>query len=207
MNREDRKTLFRAAVIARGQGTTLKAVVEAGGKPAAEAAPRVVVEKPAPARVALARVVADEIAGMSREQLVTLLALSRTVQAIPPVPSVDDRQAVLPGMEGHVTPAVPDLSGASTLVERLLVAVASHYGLTPDDLKAKSNAHAIARPRQVAIYLLKRLTRMSYPQIGRLFGGKHHTTAMHAVDKVAERMDNEPEFRQVVEALQRELAA
>ncbi|MEO7539917.1 MAG: helix-turn-helix domain-containing protein, partial [Pyrinomonadaceae bacterium] len=50
--------------------------------------------------------------------------------------------------------------------------------------KSKNNSRAIATPRQIAMYLCKRLTRHSFPEIGREFGGKHHTTVMHSVDKI-----------------------
>ncbi len=62
--------------------------------------------------------------------------------------------------------------------------VAAHYQMSVEELKSKSNSRAIAMPRQVAMYLCKRLTRHSYPEIGREFGGKHHTTVMHSFDKI-----------------------
>ena len=69
-------------------------------------------------------------------------------------------------------------------MERIARTVASHYKLTVDELKSKNNSRAIAVPRQVAMYLCKRLTKHSYPEIGREFGGKHHTTVMHSFDKI-----------------------
>ena len=69
-------------------------------------------------------------------------------------------------------------------MDRIARAVAAHYDLTVEEMKAKSNSRAIAMPRQVAMYLCKQLTRHSFPEIGREFGGKHHTTVMHSVDKI-----------------------
>jgi chromosomal replication initiator protein len=73
---------------------------------------------------------------------------------------------------------------AGLTMEHIVRVVASHYRMTPEDIKAKSNARGVALPRQVAMYLCKRLTRHSFPEIGREFGGKHHTTVMHSVEKI-----------------------
>jgi len=62
--------------------------------------------------------------------------------------------------------------------------VAEHFNLRPTDLKARSNARAIAYPRQVAMYIAKQLTGASLPEIGRAFGGKHHTTVLHSIKKI-----------------------
>jgi chromosomal replication initiator protein len=63
-------------------------------------------------------------------------------------------------------------------------AVAGHYRLTVEELVAKNNARQFSLPRQIAMYLCKRLTKHSYPEIGRAFGGKHHTTVIHSVEKI-----------------------
>jgi chromosomal replication initiator protein len=62
--------------------------------------------------------------------------------------------------------------------------VARHYGLKVAEIKSKSNSRQIAFPRQVAMYLCKRLTELSYPDIGKLFNDKHHSTVMYSVDKI-----------------------
>ena len=69
-------------------------------------------------------------------------------------------------------------------MERIARIVASHYNLTVEEMKSKNNSRAVSTPRQVAMYLCKRLTKHSFPEIGREFGGKHHTTVMHSVDKI-----------------------
>lgn len=69
-------------------------------------------------------------------------------------------------------------------MERIARFVAAHYKLSVEELKSKNNSRPIAFPRQVAMYLSKRLTKNSYPDIGREFGGKHHTTVMHAFAKI-----------------------
>jgi len=62
--------------------------------------------------------------------------------------------------------------------------VAEHYNLKLVDLKSRNNSKSIAMPRQVAMYLCKSLTRASLPEIGRSFGGKHHSTVIHSIRKV-----------------------
>ena len=74
-------------------------------------------------------------------------------------------------------------SGVVT-IQQIQKAVASAYKLTSEELISKNNARQISHPRQVAMYLCKHLTKHSYPEIGRAFGGKHHTTVMHSVEKI-----------------------
>ena len=81
----------------------------------------------------------------------------------------------------------------------ILKTVAAHYGLRVSDMKAKSNAKPIAFPRQVAMYLCRKLTGLSYPEIGRLFNDKHHSTVMHSVEKIEHLIEDDPNFRKVVE--------
>ena len=81
----------------------------------------------------------------------------------------------------------------------ILKAVASHYGLRVSDMKAKSNAKPVAFPRQVAMYLCRKLTPLSYPEIGRLFNDKHHSTVMHSVEKIERMVEDDSDFRRVVE--------
>ena len=69
-------------------------------------------------------------------------------------------------------------------IESIQKAVAEQFGLRLTEIKAKNNSRAIVRPRQIAMYLTKHLTDASLPEIGRQFGGKHHTTVMHSIDKI-----------------------
>src|SRR5579859_2902995 len=62
--------------------------------------------------------------------------------------------------------------------------VGEQFGLREQDLKIRSNTKAIAFPRQIAMYLVKQLTQASLPEIGRQFGGKHHTTVLHSINKI-----------------------
>ena len=81
----------------------------------------------------------------------------------------------------------------------VLKIVAAHYGLRVSDMKAKSNAKPIAFPRQVAMYLCRRLTNLSYPEIGRLFNDKHHSTVMHSVEKIERLVEDDSNFRKVID--------
>jgi chromosomal replication initiator protein len=81
----------------------------------------------------------------------------------------------------------------------ILKTVASHYGLRVSDMKAKSNAKPVAFPRQVAMYLCRKLTELSYPEIGRLFNDKHHSTVMHSVEKIGRMVEDDADFRRVIE--------
>ena len=90
---------------------------------------------------------------------------------------------------------------AGMTMERIARAVASHYKMTVEEMKSKSNSRAVAVPRQVAMYLCKRLTRHSFPEIGREFGGKHHTTVMHSVDKITALMIDDRVFHNAISEL------
>lgn len=86
-------------------------------------------------------------------------------------------------------------------MERIARAVAAHFKLTVEEMKSKNNSRAVAFPRQVAMYLCKRLTRHSYPEIGREFGGKHHTTVMHSVEKIDAMTKDDRNFHKTVNSL------
>ncbi len=90
---------------------------------------------------------------------------------------------------------------AGITIEHIQKAVAAHYRLRVDDLKSKNNSRQIAVPRQVAMYLCKRLTKHSFPEIGREFGGKHHTTVIHSVDKIDMLVTKDQNFHRVVSDL------
>jgi chromosomal replication initiator protein len=86
-------------------------------------------------------------------------------------------------------------------MDRIARTVASHYKLSVEELKSKNNSRQIAVPRQVAMYLCKRLTKHSFPEIGREYGGKHHTTVMHSVEKIGSAIKDDRNFHRVVSEL------
>lgn len=83
--------------------------------------------------------------------------------------------------------------------------VAEHYNLRLTDMHSARRARNVARPRQVAMYLAKQLTARSLPEIGRKFGGRDHTTVMHAVRKIEELMEEDAQIAQDVDVVRRAL--
>lgn len=79
--------------------------------------------------------------------------------------------------------------------------VAEKYGLQFSQLKQKTNARNISFPRQVAMYVVKELTSASLPEIGRAFGGKHHTTVLHSVQKIEALRQKDPDFNRLVHSI------
>ncbi|OYW13595.1 MAG: chromosomal replication initiation protein DnaA [Rhodospirillales bacterium 12-54-5] len=90
-------------------------------------------------------------------------------------------------------------------IEDIQKKVAAHYNIKVSDMHSARRSVAIARPRQVAMYLAKKLTTKSLPEIGRKFGGKDHTTVMHAVKRIDELSRGDKEFADDVELLMRML--
>jgi chromosomal replication initiator protein len=76
--------------------------------------------------------------------------------------------------------------------------VADYYNLKMIDLKAKNNSKSVAMPRQIAMYLCKALTHASLPEIGRSFGGKHHSTVIHSIRKVEDRRKTDLDFNTLI---------
>jgi chromosomal replication initiator protein len=79
--------------------------------------------------------------------------------------------------------------------------VADYYQLKLVELKARNNSKSVAMPRQVAMYLCKQLTNSSLPEIGRSFGGKHHSTVIHSIKKVEEMRQNDSAFNSLIHTL------
>jgi len=83
-------------------------------------------------------------------------------------------------------------------IEMIQKFVADHYSLKISDLKAKNNSKSVAVPRQIAMYLTKALTGASLPEIGKDFGGKHHSTVIHSVRKIDDLRRQDPEFDRLI---------
>ena len=96
---------------------------------------------------------------------------------------------LIPGQERRVT------------MDSVLRAVAERFQLQPIQLKQKTNARNIAYPRQIAMYLIKELTQSSLPEIGRMFGGKHHTTVLHSVTKIEKLRHTEPDLNRLIHSV------
>ncbi len=86
-------------------------------------------------------------------------------------------------------------------IESIQKFVAEYFQLKPSELKARNNSKSIALPRQVAMYLAKSLTKASLPEIGRSFGGKHHSTVIHSIQKVEKLRKSDEDFNTLINNL------
>ena len=86
-------------------------------------------------------------------------------------------------------------------IDAIQKAVAEKYGIKQSQLKEKSNTKTIVVPRQVAMYLVKELTTASLPEIGRSFGGKHHTTVIHSISKIERLRQSDPDLNRLLHSL------
>jgi chromosomal replication initiator protein len=86
-------------------------------------------------------------------------------------------------------------------IDSIQKAVAERFQIKQSQLKEKSNTKKVVYPRQVAMYLVKELTDASLPEIGRAFGGKHHTTVIHSINKIDGTRHNDPELNRLLHSL------
>jgi len=100
-----------------------------------------------------------------------------------------------------IEPSPPPVPKGPPQVYDIKQAVAKHYGLAYGDMTTQRRAKRVCQPRQLAMYLSRKLTDRSYPEIGRLFGGRDHTTVMHAVRQVEYRLSRDAEVRAVADTI------
>jgi chromosomal replication initiator protein len=86
-------------------------------------------------------------------------------------------------------------------IDSIQKAVAERFQIKQAQLKEKSNTKKVVYPRQVAMYLVKELTDASLPEIGRAFGGKHHTTVIHSINKIEKERHSEPDLNRLLHSL------
>jgi chromosomal replication initiator protein len=86
-------------------------------------------------------------------------------------------------------------------IEQIQRKVSDFFGVKLSDLKAKNRTKAVAFPRQIAMYLARQLTHSSLSEVGRAFGGKDHTTVLHAVDKIQSLLLDDPKLRKTIDSL------
>lgn len=96
---------------------------------------------------------------------------------------------------------LPDTQPKPITMPRIQEIVASHFGIKVADIKGKRRSRAVTFPRQIAMYLSRELTDASLPRIGEEFGGRDHTTVMHACDKIRKDMDSDAAFASTVQSL------
>lgn len=98
----------------------------------------------------------------------------------------------------------PDLSREIT-IDDIIEVVCEHYGVKLSDLQSKRRQKSIALPRQVCMFLTRKQTRYSLEEVGGYFGGRDHTTVMHAVKTVDQKRKQDPEFDRILRALEQQL--
>ena len=86
-------------------------------------------------------------------------------------------------------------------IEQIQRTASAFFGVRLSDMSAKGRARAVALPRQVAMYIARQLTHASLAEVGRAFGGKDHTTVLHAVDKIQALIREDPKFKKTVDTL------
>jgi chromosomal replication initiator protein len=97
-------------------------------------------------------------------------------------------------------------SSHALTVEAVQKEVAAYFNVKLSDLKSPKRHQAIARPRQIAMYLARKLCKVSYPELGQRFGGKDHTTVLSAFRKIEGLVQTDPKTRHTVDELERHLA-
>jgi chromosomal replication initiator protein len=90
-------------------------------------------------------------------------------------------------------------------IEAIQRAVSENFGMKVMDLKQKNNSRNVVVPRQIAMYLAKQMTEASLPEIGRQFGGKHHTTVMHSISKIDDLRRSDKDLHRTLNKLQEQL--
>ena len=108
--------------------------------------------------------------------------------------------SVIEKMVGHL---VQSGEQRRVRIEDIQKVAARHYNVTKNDLLSNRRTRVIVRPRQIAMYLSKMLTPRSLPEIGRRFGGRDHTTVLHAVRKIEQLLAEDPKLGQEIELLKR----
>lgn len=98
----------------------------------------------------------------------------------------------------HVLKGIINTDERAVTIEGVQKFVADYYQLKPAELRSRNNSKSVAMPRQVAMYLCKTLTNSSLPEIGRSFGGKHHTTVLHSIRKVEELRKRDATFNSLI---------
>ncbi len=119
--------------------------------------------------------------------------------------SVNDRPLNMTTAAEALKDILPPPQPKKITIEMIQKIVASHYGVEITDLLSKKRNKQIVIPRQVAMYLCRKLTDASYPQIGDQFGGKDHTTVIHAHDKMENVLKDDQELASIIEVLSQKI--
>jgi len=107
-------------------------------------------------------------------------------------------QEISLGLAQEVLRNVLDVEDKAVTIEVIQKHIADYYNLKLAELKSKNNSKSVAMPRQIAMYLCKSLTHASLPEIGRSFGGKHHSTVIHSIRKVDDLRKKDSDFNNLI---------
>jgi chromosomal replication initiator protein len=160
-------------------------------------------------KVAILRKKADSLAIPLPDQVAFFVA-SSVRSSIRELEGALIRLSARASLEG-IAPAEIDVSYAREVLKDFVVedrhavttemvirAVSTYFGLKPAQLKSRNNSRLIAQPRQIAMYIAKQITHQSLPQLGKDFGGKHHTTVLHSIRKIEGLKKSDPEISAAV---------
>jgi len=111
--------------------------------------------------------------------------------------SLTGQEITLP-LAQEVLKNILDYEDKAVTIEIIQKFVAEYYNLKLVELKSRNNSKSIAMPRQVAMYLCKSLTHASLPEIGRSFGGKHHSTVIHSIRKIEVMRQKDGDFNTLI---------
>ena len=83
-------------------------------------------------------------------------------------------------------------------IENIQKAVCKYFKIKISDIRSKKRIKSFSEPRQIAMYLCRKISKDSYPEIGKKFGGKDHSTVIHAVKKIEKRIETDKEFKNII---------
>lgn len=119
--------------------------------------------------------------------------------------SLTKREITIELAEEVLKDIIPTQQTSRITISRIQQAVADYFHIAVDDLKSKRRTQNITLPRQIAMYLAREITDSSLPKIGEEFGGRDHTTVIHAYEKIKEFIDNDPQINQMIKELTQQL--
>jgi chromosomal replication initiator protein len=96
-------------------------------------------------------------------------------------------------------------AGRGVSPDQIQKAVADHYGVKVSELRSDRKHKVVAMPRQVAMFLMREMTRCSFPDIGKQFGGRDHTTVMYAVKKIEKNLADDVSLRNTLDTLRKKI--
>jgi len=148
----------------------------------------------------------DEVARLAGDGVARYTNFARLRRAVLALAAATEfqSQADRAGMLQAITNSSPD---AKAIYRLITLAVAKHFALPAAELKGKSRQQAVVEARGLAMHLARRLTAASYAQIGRYFGGRDHTTVLHACRKTAATIVEDPSLAQIAEELAAQVSA